>query len=103
MLLPHLSRDTPFCIHANAKYMHQLGFSPIRLHSSYLLLIHVLLEALIQVFPPFEEQRMADEFEPRGKLKRRIVEHRLQSIGSNILGVSDFVQVRLEVDIGFDE
>lgn len=46
---------------------------------------------------------MADEFEPRSKLERGVVEHRLQSVGSNVLGISDFVQVGLEVDIGFDE
>lgn len=46
---------------------------------------------------------MTDEFEPRSKLERGVVEHRLQSARSNVLGISDFVHVGLEVDIGFDE
>ena len=41
---------------ADAIPMHQLGSSPIRSHPSYLLFIHVLLEATIQMLPPLEEQ-----------------------------------------------
>ena len=46
---------------------------------------------------------MADEFEPRSKLERGVVEHRLQSVGSNVLDIPDFVEIGLGVDIGFDE
>jgi hypothetical protein len=55
------------------------------------------------MLPPLEEEGMADEFEPRGKFKSRIVEHRLQPIRSNIPGVPDFVEVWFEVDVCLDE
>ncbi len=37
-------------------------------HSADLLFIHVLLETLVEVFPPLEQQRMANELEPWGEL-----------------------------------
>lgn len=46
---------------------------------------------------------MADQFEPRSKLKSRIVEHRLQSIRCNIPGVADLVGVWFEINIRLDE
>lgn len=55
------------------------------------------------MLPPFEQQRMTDEFEPWGKLQGWIVEHGLQSIGGNVLRVSDLIQVWLDIDICFDE
>jgi hypothetical protein len=79
------------------------GLIPIRSHPAYLLLVHVLLQAFVQVLPPFKQQRMADEFEPRGKLEGSIVEHQLQSIGSHVSSIADFVQIRLKINVGFDE
>ena len=72
-------------------------------HSSDLLLVHVLLQALVKVLPPFEQQRIADELEPRCEFQCRIVEHRLQSIGINVASVAYFVEIRLQVDLCFDE
>ena len=46
---------------------------------------------------------MADEFEPRGKFEGRIVEHRLQSVRSDVPSLADLVQVWFQVDIGLDE
>lgn len=37
-------------------------------HSSDLLFVHVLLQALVKMLPPFEQQRIADELEPRCEL-----------------------------------
>jgi hypothetical protein len=105
---PHLSRDSLTCdsltfVHADANSMHQLGSSPIRSHPSYLLFVHVLLDAVVQVLPPLEEQRVADEFEPGRKLERGVIEHGLQSVSSNVFGIADFVQIGLEINVGFDE
>jgi hypothetical protein len=72
-------------------------------HSSDLLFVHVLLQALVKVLPPFEQQRIADELEPRCELQGRVVEHRLQSIGIDIASVAYFVEVRLQVDVCLDE
>jgi hypothetical protein len=55
------------------------------------------------VFPPLKKKGMADQFEPRSKLKSRIVEHRLQSIRCNIPGVADLVGVWFEINIFLDE
>ena len=77
--------------------------SSISSHSSDLLLIHILLEALVEVFPPCEQERIANELEPRCELQLRIFEHRLQTISSNVSSVADFVQVGLEVNICLDE
>jgi hypothetical protein len=55
------------------------------------------------MLPPFEQQGVTDKFEPRGKFQGRIVEHCLQSIGSNVSSVSDFVRIGFKVNICFDE
>lgn len=55
------------------------------------------------MLPPLEQQRVADELEPWGKLQSWVVEHGLQSIGGNIFRISDFVKVRLDIDICLDE
>jgi hypothetical protein len=46
---------------------------------------------------------MTNELEPRGKLQGGIVEHSFQAIGGNVSSVADFVQIRFEVDVCFDE
>jgi hypothetical protein len=55
------------------------------------------------MLPPLEEQGMADKLEPRCEFESWVVEHRLQSLSGNISSITDFVHVRLEVDIGFNE
>lgn len=55
------------------------------------------------MLPPLEQQRMADELEPGGKLEGGIIKHGLQSIRGNVFRVSDFVQVWLDIDICLDE
>ena len=79
------------------------GLGAIRSHPANRCFTHVLLEALIQMFPPLEEHSVADKLEPRGEPERGVMEQLLQSICSNVFSVLDFVRVRLEVDIGFDE
>jgi hypothetical protein len=97
--------SSPFlfdCCKANSKPKLP-GIPLIGSHSSDLLFVHVLLQALVQMLPPFEQQGVTDKFEPWGKLQGRIVEHRLQSIGSNVSSVSDFVQIGFKVNVCFDE
>jgi hypothetical protein len=72
-------------------------------HSSDLLFVHVLLQALVKVLPPFKKQRIADELEPRCKLQGRVVEHRLQSVGVDVARVAHFIEVRLQIDVGLDK
>jgi hypothetical protein len=58
--------------------MHRKRSIPICLqHPTYLLLIHVFVQARVQMLPPLEQQGMADEFEPRSKFEGGIIEHRL--------------------------
>ena len=72
-------------------------------HSSDPLFVHILLEALVEMLPPFEQQRMANELEPWGELQGRIVEHGLQAVGSDIPSVADFIEVGFDVDVCLDE
>jgi hypothetical protein len=55
------------------------------------------------MLPPLEQQGVADELEPRSKLEGRVVEHRLESVRTNIPCVADLVRVWVEVDVGLDE
>lgn len=55
------------------------------------------------MLPPLEQQRITNEFEPGRKLQVGIIEHRLQPLSGNVSGISDFVQVGFEVDIGLNE
>jgi hypothetical protein len=89
---------TPTPCHASLSHLR-----PILLHSSDLLLVHVLLQTLVEVLPPLEKQRMANELEPWGELQGRIIEHRLQTVGGDVSSVADFIEVGLEVDVCLDE
>lgn len=73
------------------------------LHASDLLLVRVRLESRIQVRPPLEEHRVADELEPRSELQRRVLELLLQVFCRNVLCGLDLVLVGLQVDVGLDE
>lgn len=55
------------------------------------------------MLPPLKEQRIANELEPRSKFKLWILEHSFQSLGANVCGILDFIQVGLEVNVGLDE
>jgi len=72
-------------------------------HPPNLGLVHVLLQAFIEMLPPFEEQGVANKPEPWCKLQVAIVEHGLQFVGGNISSASNLVQVWLEVNICLDE
>jgi hypothetical protein len=50
------------------------------LHPSNLCLTQVLLEARVEVAPPLEEHRLADQLEPRCELERLVLEHGLQLV-----------------------
>lgn len=87
--------EAPSCI--IAKHHNQSS------HPPNIGLILVLLQARIQVLPPFKEERVAYKLEPRGKLECRVVEHGFQLVCCNVLGISHFVFIRYDVDIGLDE
>lgn len=55
------------------------------------------------MLPPLKKQRVADKLEPWRKLQGGVLEHLLQSVGSNVGRIPDFVQVGLQVNIGLDE
>ena len=55
------------------------------------------------MFPPLEQQGIADEFKPGSKFQGSVVEHRLQAIGSDVSSIADFIHVGLKVHVGFDE
>jgi hypothetical protein len=46
---------------------------------------------------------MANELEPWREFQAAIVEHGLQFVRGNISGISNLVQVWLEVNLGFNE
>ena len=53
--------------------------------------------------PPLEQQRVADEFEPGGKLESGIIEKLLESVCRHIFGVLDFILVDIEIDVCLDK
>jgi hypothetical protein len=72
-VLPRVGRPTSPDSHSYVRppvSMHQyyIVLHSIISHSSDFLFIHVLLEAVVQVLPPLEEERIANELEPRGEL-----------------------------------
>lgn len=73
------------------------------LHPTDLLLVHVLLEARVKVLPPVEEQRVANELEPGRELEGRVLEHFLQAVGRDVLGVLHLILAGGEIDVGLDE
>lgn len=72
-------------------------------HAPDLLLIGVLLEARVEVLPPLEEHRVADQFEPGGELEGGVGEELLQFIRRHVLNGLDLVLVDIEVDVSLDE
>jgi hypothetical protein len=72
-------------------------------HPPNLLLVHVLVETLIQMLPPLEQQRITDELEPGRELQSGIIEHCLQAVSSNVSSISNFVKVGFQVNISLDE
>ena len=75
----------------------------VDLHSANLLLVHVLLKTRVKVLPPVEEQRVANELEPRGELEGRVLEHLLEAVGRDVLGGLHLILARVEIDVGLDE
>lgn len=53
--------------------------------------------------PPLEQHRVADQLEPGGELETRLLEHGLQLISRDVLGVPHLVRAGLQVDISLDE
>src|SRR3954463_14359605 len=69
-------------------------------HPPNLLLVCVLLQARVEVLPPLEKHRIADELEPRRKFERWVFEEPLQAIRRHILRGPDFVGVGIDIDVG---
>jgi hypothetical protein len=55
------------------------------------------------MLPPFEQHRLANEFEPRCELQRRVIERLPQPVGGDIFDVHDLVLVDVQIDISLDE
>lgn len=53
--------------------------------------------------PPLEQHRVADQLEPGSERETRLLEHGLQLISRDVLGVPHLVRVWLQVNIGLDE
>jgi hypothetical protein len=79
-----------------------LSFYPSS-HSPDLLLVQELLETRIEVLPPLEQHRFANELEPWRELQLGILEESLQILGRDIFCILDLVLVDVEVNIGLDE
>jgi hypothetical protein len=73
------------------------------LHAADLLLVQVGVQAVVELLPPLEEHRVADELEPGGELEAGVLEQLLQLVGSDVLSVTDLVGGGVEVDVGLDE
>ncbi len=54
---------------------------------------------MVEVLPPLEKQRVANELEPRSEFQRAIAKHGLKLRGGNVSCVLDLIQIWLEVDI----
>ena len=67
------------------------------------MLVHVLVQTGVEVLPPLEQHRVADELEPRGENQTRVVELLLQLLGADVLCVPDLVLVDIEVNVGLNE
>lgn len=72
------------------------------LHSPDLCFIRVLVQ-VVEVLPPLEQHRVADEFEPRSEAQALVLEHLFQLICRDVLVSLGFIRVYVEVDIGLDE
>lgn len=74
-------------------------------HPTNVLLTQVFIQALVEVIPPLEQHRLANELEPRCKLQRRIVKHGLQVLLCDVSRILHLVRAGLERDgrVGLDE
>ena len=72
-------------------------------HPPNLLLILKSLQPLIEMLPPLEQQRIADQLEPGRELQGRVGEHVAEFLRGDVAGGLDFVGVVGVVDGGFDE
>lgn len=72
-------------------------------HATDLLLVGILLQACVEVLPPLKQHRVADELEPGGELEGRVLELLLQLLRADILGRLNFIDVGVEVNVGFDK
>ena len=84
-------------------HAYPLTFQLSSLHSPNLRFVCVFVQPFIQVFPPFEQQRVAYQLEPGCELQSLVFEHRSQLFFRNVACVLDFVGIRFVVDVGFDK
>ena len=63
----------------------------------------VLIQTVVEVFPPLEESALADELEPGGESEGIVFEHGLELRLGDVFGGLDFVGVGVEVNVGLDE
>ena len=75
----------------------------VALHSPYLSLSYVLLQARVEMFPPFEQHRSANQLEPGCEFQAIVFEHDLQLLVRNVLRCLNLVLVYLDIHICFDE
>ena len=73
------------------------------LHPSDLSLVLVLIQASIEVIPPFEQHRVANQLEPRSELQAVVLEHGLEGVLRHILCVLHLIRIGFVIDIGFDD
>lgn len=63
----------------------------------------MLVQAGLEVTPPLEERRLADELEPRSELEAVVFEHGLERVLCDILCRLDLIRVFFEVYISLNE
>lgn len=73
------------------------------LHATNLSLAQVLVQSTVKVLPPFKKHSLTNELEPWGKLEAIRLEHLFQVCRCNVLRVSYFIGVDVEVHVGLDE
>ena len=72
-------------------------------HSPNLLFVRILVQPVVQMVPPFEQHRRANELEPRRELELLVLEHRVQLIFADVFVILYLILVDLEIDVRFDE
>ena len=75
---------------------------PLQLHANDLI-VGELLQPRVQVLPPLEQLRLADELKPRRDLRRGVSEDSPKVIGRDVFRVPDLVGADVKVDVGLDE
>ena len=80
-------------------------FKPHRavLHPSDLGLVLVLIQASIELIPPLEQHRVANQLEPWSKLEAVVLEHGLEVVLRHILCVLHLIRIGFVIDVGFDD